>query len=52
MQNLAGGGGDKVHYKVHYGKCGSGVYHQQVAAHSSFQITDISGGLMQIPLEL
>ena len=45
-------GGDKVHYKVHYGKCGSGVYHQQVAAHSSFQITDISGGLMQIPLEL
>jgi len=48
MQNLPGGGGDKVYY----GKCGSGVYHQKVAAHSSFQITDISGGLMQIPLEL
>ena len=33
----AGGGwGDMVHY----GKCGSGLYHQQVAAHSSFQITD------------
>ena len=31
-----GGGGDMVHY----GKCGSGLYHQQVAAHSSFQITD------------
>ena len=30
------GGGDKVHD----GKCGSGVYHQQVAAHRSFQITD------------
>ena len=31
-----GGWGDMVRY----GKCGSGLYHQQVAAHSSFQITD------------